>query len=76
MKKLEQMPHEIRQHCTRATFDGQYFSLNAHEALAKMMIERTKGTSATARDTLELLEWLVCTWDPAHRLELVANNPG
>jgi len=38
------------------------------------MIERAKGTKATAREETRLLEWLLCTRDPAHRLELVANN--
>jgi hypothetical protein len=39
-----------------------------------MMIERAKGAPATARETKQLLEWLLCTWDPAHRLELIAND--
>jgi hypothetical protein len=74
VKKLGLTPQDIRQQCTGAAFDGQYFSLNVREALAKMMIERAKGTSSTARETSCLLEWLLCTWDPAHRLELIAND--
>ncbi len=38
------------------------------------MIERDKGTTVTASETAGLLEWLLCTWDPAHRSELVANE--
>jgi hypothetical protein len=73
-KKLGLTPQEIRQQYTRAAFDGQYFSLNAPEVLAKMTVERAKGTTATAREKAGLLEWLLCTWDPAHRLELVTND--
>ena len=65
---------EIRNQGTGAAFDGQYFSLNAPNVLAKIMIERATGTTATAKETAGLLEWLLCTWDPAHRLELVAND--
>jgi hypothetical protein len=51
VKKLGLTPKQIRQQCTKVAFDGQYFSLNAPEALARMMIERAKGTPATARET-------------------------
>ena len=74
VKKLGLTAEDIRNQCTGSAFDGQYFSLNAHEALAKIMIERAKGTTTTTRETQDLLEWLLCTWDPAHRLELVTNN--
>ncbi len=39
-----------------------------------MMIERAKGTTTKTREIEDLLEWLLCTWDPAHRLELVTND--
>ena len=42
--------------------------------LARMMIERAKGPTASGKETKYLLEWLLCTWDPAHRLELIAND--
>ena len=74
IKKLELTPKEIRNQCTGAAFDGQYFSLNAPNVLAKIMIERATGTTTTARETVGLLEWLLCTWDPTHRLERVANE--
>ena len=45
VNKLGLTPQEIRQQCTGAVLDGQYFSLNAPEALARMMIERDKGTT-------------------------------
>jgi hypothetical protein len=74
VKKLGLTPQEIRQQCTGVAFDGQYFSLIAPEVLARMMIERDKGTTTTARETTRVIEWLLCTWDLAHRLELVAND--
>ena len=40
IKKLELTPKEIRNQCTGAAFDGQHFSLNALNVLAKIMIER------------------------------------
>jgi hypothetical protein len=39
-----------------------------------MMFERAKGTTATTRKTHDLMEWLLCTWGPADRLELVTND--
>jgi len=36
--------------------------------------KQTMETTTTARETTRVLEWLLCTWDPAHRLELVAND--
>jgi hypothetical protein len=74
VKKLGLSPHDIRNQCTGAAFDGQYFSLNAPEALAKMIIERAKVTTDVTRETQYLLEWLLYTWDSDHRLELVTND--
>ena len=74
VKKLGLTPEDIRNQCMGGAFDGKYFSLNAPEALAKMMIERAKGTTTTTRETRDLLEWLLCTWDPANRSELVTND--
>ncbi len=39
-----------------------------------MMIQQAKEFAATTRETQDLLEWLLSTWDPAHRLELVTND--
>jgi hypothetical protein len=50
VKKLGLTSQDIRQRCTGAAFDGHYFSLNAPEALAKMMIERAKGSTGIARE--------------------------
>ena len=74
MRKLGLTPEDIRNQCAGAAFDDPYFSLNAPEALAKMVIERSKGTTATTREAKDLLEWLLCTWDPAPRLELVTDD--
>ncbi len=38
VKKLGLTPQNIRQQCTGAAFDGQYFSLHTPEPLAKMII--------------------------------------
>jgi hypothetical protein len=38
------------------------------------MTKRAKGTIATARGKTQLFGCLLCTCDPAHRLELVAND--
>ena len=37
-------------------------------------MEKAKGGPATRSEIKDLKEWLLCTWDPAHRLELVAND--
>ena len=39
-----------------------------------MMVEKAKGAAATGDEVNNFLEWLLCTWDPAHRMELVAND--
>ena len=59
-KKLGLTPQEARQQCTGAAFDWQYFSLNAPEALSKMMVEQAKGRVATAKEKADLLEWILC----------------
>ncbi len=37
-------------------------------------MEKAKGAPATRSEIRILGERLLCTWDPAHRLELVAND--
>jgi hypothetical protein len=64
IKKLGLTPQKIRQQCTGVAFDGKYFCLNALEALASMMIERAKGTTSTAREIADLLEWLLGSGPP------------
>ncbi len=72
--KLGLTPEEIMDRCTWAAFDGQYFSLNCHEAIAKRMIEGAKGGLASIAEVQNRKEWMLCTWDPAHRLELVKGD--
>ena len=74
VKKLGLTPADIREQCTGAAFDGAYFHLNSPDHLAKRMVEQAKGAPATRSEIKNLKEWLLCTWDPAHRLELVAND--
>jgi hypothetical protein len=72
--KLRLSPEEIRQQCTGAAFDGQYFSLKCPEHLARRMVEQTKGGQATRQEIQDSAKWMLCTWDPAHKLELVVND--
>ena len=74
IKKLGLTPKEIWDKCTGAAFDGAYFHLNNHGHLAKRIVEKAKGALATRSEIRDLVEWLLCTMDPAHRPELVANN--
>ena len=37
-------------------------------------MEKAKGALATRSEIRHLVEWLLCTWDPVHRLELMAND--
>jgi hypothetical protein len=39
-----------------------------------MVVEKAKGGAATGAEIASYMEWLLCTWDPAHRLELVAKD--
>jgi hypothetical protein len=74
IKKLGLTPAEIREQCTGAAFDGAYFHLNNPDHLAKRIVEQAKGAPATRSEIKSLKEWLLCTWDPAHRPELVASD--
>jgi len=74
IKKIGLSLVEIRKQCTGAAFDGAYFHLNNPDHLAKRIVEKAKGASATRSEITSLKEWLLCTWDPAHRLELVASD--
>jgi hypothetical protein len=74
IKKLSLTPAEIREQSTGAAFDGAYFHLKNPDHLAKRIVEKAKGALATRSEISNLKEWLLCTWDPAHRLELVAND--
>jgi hypothetical protein len=39
-----------------------------------MVVEKANGSAATAAEVDSFMEWLLCTWDPAYRMELVAND--
>ena len=39
-----------------------------------MVVEKAKGAAATGDDVNSFVELLLCTWGPAHRMELVAND--
>ena len=39
-----------------------------------MVVEKEKGAAATGAEVDSFMEWLLCTWDPAHRMELGAND--
>jgi len=74
IQKLRLSPEEIRQQCTGATFDGQYFSLNCSKHLARRMVKQEKGGRATKQEIQDSAEWMLCIWYPAHKLELVVND--
>ncbi len=42
--------------------------------MAKRMIEGAKGGPASTTEVQNRKEWMLCTWDPAHRLELVTGD--
>ena len=74
VKKHGLSPADIREQCTGAALDGAYFHLTSPDHVAKRMVEQAKGVPATRSEIKNLKEWLICTWDPARRLELVAND--
>jgi hypothetical protein len=74
VNKLCLTPADIREQCTGAAFDGAYFHLNSPDHLAKRIVEKAKEAPAARSKIRNLKVWLLCTWDPAHRLELVAND--
>ncbi len=74
IKKLKLGPKEVRDQCTGAAFDGQYFHLGCLEVFSRMVVENVKGAATTATEVNSFIEWLLCTWDPAHRMELVIND--
>eukprot|EP00951_Prasinocladus_malaysianus_P016905 scaffold132378_cov43-Prasinocladus_malaysianus.AAC.1 len=48
--------------------DGQYFNLNVMEEIAKALLPMEEQENESKIS--ELMKWLLCTWDGAHRLEL------
>ncbi len=61
VKKLRFSLAEIMALCSRATFDGQYFSLNCLEAIAKLMVEEEKGGPASTTEVQNRKELMFCT---------------
>ena len=47
VKKLKLSPADIREECTGAAFDGQYFHLGCPEVFTRMVVEEAKGAAAT-----------------------------
>jgi hypothetical protein len=74
VQKLKLGPADIRDPCTGAAFDGQYFHLGCPEVFSRLVVEKAKGVAATGAEVNSFWEWLLCTWDMAHRMELVAND--
>ena len=74
VKKLKLGPANIRDLCTGATFDGQYLHLECPEVFSRIVVETAKGATSIGDEVNRFVEWLLCTWDPAHRMELVAND--
>jgi hypothetical protein len=74
VKKLKLGPADIRDQCTGADFDGQYFHLGCPEIFSIMVVEKAKGAAPTGAEVNSVVEWLLCTWDQSHRMELVAND--
>ena len=48
--------------------------LGCPEVFSRTVVEKAKGAATTGDEVSMFLEWLLCTWDPAHRMELVAND--
>ena len=74
MKKFKLGLTNIRDQCMGAAFDGQYFHLCCPEISYRMVVEKAKGSATTGADVTSFMEWLLCTRDPARRMELVAND--
>ena len=50
VKKLKLGPTDIRDPCTGAAFDGQYFHLGCSEVFSRMVVEKAKGSAAIASE--------------------------
>jgi hypothetical protein len=54
-------PANIRDRCTGAAFDGQYFHLGCPEIFSRMVVEKAKGAATTMDEANIFVEWLLCT---------------
>jgi hypothetical protein len=50
------------------------FILAVLKAFSRMVVEKTKEAATTGTEVNNFVEWLLCTWDPAHRMALLAND--
>jgi hypothetical protein len=57
-----------------AAFEGQYFHLGCPEVFSRIVVEKGKRVATTRDKFTSYMEWLLYTWDPTHRMELVAND--
>jgi hypothetical protein len=44
------------------------------QVLATRIVQEANGSQASRTKIKNCMEWMLCTWDPAHRLELVAKD--
>jgi hypothetical protein len=71
MQHLGFTREELRQQLSSFAADGQYFCLGCPEHLARLMLNVSGNLSAEDTSAVvRMVEWLLCTWDPAHRMEL------
>jgi len=49
-------PANIRDRCTGAAFDGQYFHLGCPEIFSRMVVEKAKGVAATGDEVKNFVE--------------------
>ena len=67
-EEIEASPADIRDLCTGAAFDGKFFHLGCPEVFSIIVVEKAKGAAATGDAVKSFVEWLLCTWDLAHRI--------
>jgi hypothetical protein len=59
---------------TGAAFNGKYLHVRCPEVLLRLVVEIAKRVIANGAEVTSFMEWLLCTWYPAHRIEIVAND--
>jgi hypothetical protein len=63
---------ELAQQLVGFAADGQYFANNGSEEIAKQLLPEVERNDHAA--VQRMMEWLLCTWDAAHRLELTIGD--
>jgi hypothetical protein len=56
VKTLNLGPADIRDQCTGAAFDGQYFHLGCPEVFSRMVVEKAKGAAITVDEVNSFME--------------------